>query len=93
MNKMLCLAVDLRRVAYWLYRGDLKLAKSTLDLLPVKYSDLPSKIACYDDIWVELKRISDLSDGVNKAAERACTASVILQNAATLDKTLPANTD
>ena len=72
------LSTDLRRISYWLYQGQIDLAKKFLERCPKTYSDLNPRISCFENIWDELKKIENLKEGRLKEAERALTASVIL---------------
>lgn len=78
MNDLIKFSVDLRRIAYWIYEGQLDVAKSMLAKCRLMYKGIDSKIACYDDFWQEITKIERLEGGRYKAAERASTASVIL---------------
>lgn len=81
MNKdMANFSADLRRVALWIYKGQSNLALEVLELAKKKYSNIPVKIACYDNIWQEVEKIAKLEGGVKQSSERALTASVILLN-------------
>ena len=79
-NELLKLSADLRRVSYWPYDGRIKLAEKFLDQAPQKYASLNQKIGCYQNIWQEIRKISQLKDDHLKASEKALTASLILQN-------------
>ena len=78
MNDIKNLAVDLRRIAYWIYYRQDELANTMLGKINKMYKDVSPKIGCYENIWSEIKKMEKLEGGRYKAAERALTASVIL---------------
>jgi len=78
MNIKANFAADLRRIAYWIYKGQRNLAVSMLKNSRGLYKEINPKIGCYENIWDEVGKIERLEGGKDKAAERALTASVIL---------------
>ena len=72
------LSTDLRRISYWIIEKDFKMATKFLKLSREKYSTVPKKVGCYNNIWEEIKTIEKTITDKDKAAERAMTASIIL---------------
>lgn len=65
------LSADLKRIAWWLYKGDLLLASSFLGRLKVMYPNLP------EVVWGEVLKIQNEKEDKLKRSERALTLSAI----------------
>jgi hypothetical protein len=79
-------STDLRRISYWIIEEDFEMANQFLNFCKKKYSNIPKKIGCYDDIWQEIEKIENTIADKEKASERALTASIILLDQALLEK-------
>ena len=71
------LSTDLRRVSYWIYGNNNKLASKQLDKINEKY-DIKQPIGPYNNIWDEINKVKTLKGGNIRAADRASTISSVL---------------
>jgi|GEM_PF-2158054 len=78
MNTTLAnLSTDLRRISYWIYNGNDKLAAKFLDDIKTRYK-IKKKIGVYNNIWLEIKKVRDYEGGKIMAADRAATLSSVI---------------
>lgn len=73
------LSTDLRRISNWIYDGKTGLAADNLKRLKEKYKGVTS-VGVYKNIWDEIEKIKNNSEGNLRSADRTTTlGSILLQ--------------